>query len=187
MVSVTVSHEVRHAGVISAAKALTVRISLVARNVGMTVLVAVVHVRSAVIVNILTRAFDPVVKTLPLDLPPFLRWRIPTAAILSIVIVMFLGQGGGLDRAWYCDPEKNSKRGYYQSIENHDSCLLFSRPSSKSVARQGTVPRIQARGRSLLLRCGFAGAGRLSQQVFQGGAQAGLVVSEFHNDGRIKT
>jgi hypothetical protein len=104
-VSVTVSHEVRHGRLISAAKAVTIRISLVTRNMGMTVLVAVIHVRPAVIINILACAFDPIVKTLPLGLPPFLRWRIPTAAILRIGIAMsFLGQAEGLDRAQSCDP-----------------------------------------------------------------------------------
>ena len=126
MISVMVSHEMRHGRFISAAKALTIRISLVARNMRMTVLVAVIHVRSTVIINILACAFDPIVKTLPLGLPPFLRRRIPTAAILRIGIAMsFLGQAGGLDRAQSCDPEKNGKCGYYQSIESHELYLLF--------------------------------------------------------------
>jgi hypothetical protein len=99
MVTATVSHEVRHARFISAPKALAISISLVARYMRMTVLVAVVHVRTAVIVKIPACAFDPIVKTLPLGFPPFLRRGIPAAAILRIAVVMFLGQGGSLDRA----------------------------------------------------------------------------------------
>ncbi len=140
VVSVTVSHEVRHGGFISASKAFTVRISLVARYVRMTVLVAIVHVRSAVIINILACSFDPIVKALPLGFAPILRWRIPTATILSIGIVMFLGQAGGLDRAQSCDTEKNSKCGYYHSIESHIRSPFFSRPSNKPVTRQGNAP-----------------------------------------------
>jgi hypothetical protein len=99
MVAVAVTHEVRYAHFISAAKALAIRISLVTRNMRMTVLVSIVHVRPTVIVKIPARAFDSIVKSLALSFPPFLWGRIPSAAILGIAIMAFLGHCGTLDRA----------------------------------------------------------------------------------------
>jgi hypothetical protein len=99
VIAAAVSHEVRHADFISAAKALAIRLTLIAPNMRMTVLVSVVHVRSAVVVKIPACAFDAILKTLALGFAPFLRWRIPAAAILRIAIMMFLGQGGSFDRA----------------------------------------------------------------------------------------
>ncbi len=68
VVMVVVALQVRHTHLITTAKAVAIRISLVAWNMRMTVLIAVVHVRPPVIVEILARAFDPIVKTLPLYL-----------------------------------------------------------------------------------------------------------------------
>ena len=148
MVSVTVSHEVRHTSIISAAIAFTVRISLVARNMRMTVLIAVVYVWPAMIIEIPVCAFDPIVKTLPLDFSPFLRWRIPTAAILRIGIVMsLLGQAEGLDRGQSCDTEKNSKNGHYYTIESHDSVSFFlAALQGKQATGHGNVPGVEAAG-----------------------------------------
>jgi len=47
------------------------------RNVGMTVLVAIVHVWLAMIVEVLARTFDPIVKSTPLNLVKLIRRRIP--------------------------------------------------------------------------------------------------------------
>jgi hypothetical protein len=128
VVMVVVSLEVRHTYVIATAKAFTIRIPLVARNMRMAVLVAVAHVWPPVIVEVLARTFDPIVKTLPLDLLQFLRWCIPAAAILSIAFVRrSLGKAGSFDRAQSRDAQEKGNCGYYQSIESHDSYLLFSR------------------------------------------------------------
>jgi hypothetical protein len=77
------ARQVRHTLIVATAKAITIRFSLVARNPRIAVLIAVVHIWPPVIVEILARAFDPVLETLALDLLQFLRRRIPAAAILG--------------------------------------------------------------------------------------------------------
>jgi hypothetical protein len=51
---------------------------------------------------------------------------------------------------------------------------------------QGKVPGMEAARWSLLLRCGFVVAGRLSQQVFERSAQASFVVAVLYNHGGVQ-
>lgn len=78
------AHEMGNALLVTAAKSIPVRFTLFGWKPWVAVLVAIVHVWAAVIVEVLACAFDPVVKTLPLNILQFLRRRIPAAAILGI-------------------------------------------------------------------------------------------------------
>jgi chemotaxis protein histidine kinase CheA len=73
-----------HGAVISLAKTFAIVVAKSARNPGMAVLIAIIHVRTAVIVEVLAGAFDAVVKPLTLDLAKLSRRRIPSAAVLAI-------------------------------------------------------------------------------------------------------
>src|ERR1019366_277577 len=109
-----------------APKAITIGFPLFARKAGITVLVAIVHVRLAVIVEILARAFNAILETLALNLLQFLRRGIPVAAILGIgsEARRLLGLAGGLGHAKPCGAQENRKCRYYQPIESHGFCLL---------------------------------------------------------------
>jgi hypothetical protein len=78
------AHQVSHTAFVAATKSFAVRFSHSPRNTGMTILVAVVHIRPAVVVKIPARAFDAVMKAAALHFLPLLRRRIPRAAFLSI-------------------------------------------------------------------------------------------------------
>jgi hypothetical protein len=120
-----VSDKVSHADVIATAKAIAVRVPLVAWSMRMTVLIAVIHVWAAVVVEILVRAFDSIVEPLALDLLHFLRWRIPSAVILSVGIVRgTLGHAGCFDSTQSCDAEEKGNCRYYKPIESHVVYLL---------------------------------------------------------------
>ncbi len=75
--------EVGSALFVATAITVSICLALFAGTPRVSVFVAIVHVQVAVIVVIIARAFDSVVKTLPLNLLQF-PWRcIPTAAILG--------------------------------------------------------------------------------------------------------
>ncbi len=74
--------EVGNALFVSTAITVSICFALFAGTPRVSVFIAIVQVKAAVIVEIVARAFDSVVKTLPLNLLQF-PWRcIPTAAIL---------------------------------------------------------------------------------------------------------
>jgi hypothetical protein len=83
MVVISISHKVRCADFVSMAKAFTIGFPLLARNMRMTELIAIVHVEPAVIIKVSSSAFNAIAKTLPLGLGQILRRHIPTAVILS--------------------------------------------------------------------------------------------------------
>jgi hypothetical protein len=73
-----------HRRVVAAAEALAVVPARVARNMGMTVFVAILYVRPAMMVEVLASTFDAIVEALALDVAELLRRRIPAAVILTI-------------------------------------------------------------------------------------------------------
>jgi hypothetical protein len=78
------AREVRDGGFIAAAKAVAVSFPVVVLDLRMTVLLAPVHVRAALMVEIVARGFDSVMKAAALELLQFLRRRIPAAVILTV-------------------------------------------------------------------------------------------------------
>jgi hypothetical protein len=80
---VAIVHQVMRGDIVSAPEAFAIRLALLARKMRMTKLVAVIHVKPAVIAEVLPRAFNSVAETLVLDLRQILRRHIPAAAILG--------------------------------------------------------------------------------------------------------
>jgi hypothetical protein len=74
--------KVRNAPIVTAAKSLLIRFALFGGKMRISILVAIVHVGTAVIVEILARAHDPIVKTLTLHIPQILRRPLPVIPIL---------------------------------------------------------------------------------------------------------
>jgi len=72
-------HEMVHCFFIAPTKTFAIIFTRTRLNIWVPVFLAVIHVRSAVIVKILAGALDSIVITLPLDLTKFLWRRIPTA------------------------------------------------------------------------------------------------------------
>ena len=72
-----------HRCFIAAAKTFAVVSLGTVWNMGMTILVPVVDIRSAVIVVVFARALNAVVKTLTLDIAKLLRRSVP-GAVLSV-------------------------------------------------------------------------------------------------------
>jgi hypothetical protein len=71
----------------------------------MAVLVAVVHVRTAVVVEIPVGALNSIVEALALDLVQFLRRRVPATAILTISVRRPLRGAGSLGGGQSCGSE----------------------------------------------------------------------------------
>jgi hypothetical protein len=134
------ARQVRHTPFIAAAKAITIGFPLFARKAGIAVLVAIVHVRLAVIAEILARAFNAILETFALNLLQFLRRGIPVAAILGIgsEARRLLGLAGCLGHAKSCGAEEKGRCRYCHPIESHGFYLLcFSQFPSMLVLRQG--------------------------------------------------
>lgn len=68
MVVVTISGQVVGANFVSAAEALAIRLPLLARDMGMAELIAIVHVKPAVVVEVFPSPLDSVAEPLVLDL-----------------------------------------------------------------------------------------------------------------------
>ncbi len=81
------AREVLNACVVSAPESLAVSVPLMLRQIWMPVLVAVIGVWLAVILNVLTRAFDSIAEALALDIGESLRRRIPIAVILAVTLL----------------------------------------------------------------------------------------------------
>jgi len=81
-------HEVGHGGLITTAEACTVVFPCSAKVMRAAILIAIVDVRAAAILKVPARAFNAIVKALPLDFAEFLRWRVPSAHALAPVLVM---------------------------------------------------------------------------------------------------
>ena len=66
-----------HANLISALKAVPVGLAIAIRNMRVPKLIAIVHIRPTMIASIFPRAFDPIMKTMPLRLLKLWRRRVP--------------------------------------------------------------------------------------------------------------
>ena len=82
--SLMLTHQMMHGAVISLPEPFTIVLAKIARDPGMTVLIAVIHVRTAVIVKVLAGAFNAIVKALTLGLAELCRGRIPSPAVLAV-------------------------------------------------------------------------------------------------------
>ncbi len=186
---IVIVHQVMRSHFVSTAKAFTVRFALIARKVRMTELVAIIHVKPAVVVEVSPRALDAIVKSLPLGLGQVLRRHIPAAVTILSESGRGLAQGLGksFGASWPCSAEEKSECRDCKSIESHDWNLLFSRlsgwPFGLKIDEIGKWGQQKwPRRWSLLLRCGSSRGCRLAKQVFEGGADAGFVVAILDDD-----
>lgn len=83
-------HQVRNGLLVSATKCITVSLSHVVWDIWMTVFIAVINVGATMILDILSRSFDPIVKATALNVVEFSGWGIP---IPSISILTECGGG----------------------------------------------------------------------------------------------
>jgi len=148
MIPVMIAHQVRHTDLVATTKAFTIRFPLNARYARMTELIAIVHVWPAVIVEVLSCAFDSIVEALPLGLMQILWRHIPATAILrKSRRRLRCGEGGELESAQSRDSEEKDKCRGYQSIESHGLYLLFCRGlQGNQVARHGNGTGPESRG-----------------------------------------
>jgi hypothetical protein len=77
-----------HGHVVATAETFTVVFSSAGRDVGMTILIPIVHIWSAVVIEVLACALDSIVKTLALNLTKLPGRGIPT------VFIVILGKAG---------------------------------------------------------------------------------------------
>jgi hypothetical protein len=70
-----------HRDLIASAKTFAVVVASAGRDVGVTILIAVAHVRSPVVIEVLASAFNPIVKSLPLYISELLRWVVPSTIL----------------------------------------------------------------------------------------------------------
>src|ERR1700722_5333638 len=89
----SVMHEMIHGFVVAAAESLAIVVSRTSLNMRMTVFITVVHVRLAVVVEVLASSFDAIVEALTLDIAKLLRWCIPFTPSLIIAAWLFLWLG----------------------------------------------------------------------------------------------
>jgi hypothetical protein len=95
IVPTTFARHMRHGLLVSAAKGLLVIPSHFARHIRMTILIAVVDVWPAVIVNILSRTFNSIVKTPALNVVE-LSWRSFPVVPVSILTIPRRRFGDGI-------------------------------------------------------------------------------------------
>jgi hypothetical protein len=76
------SHQMRHGDVVTATEALAIGAPHGFRDVGTAILIAIVDVGTAMIAEILSCAFDAVVKASALNVVPRIGWAIPVFTIL---------------------------------------------------------------------------------------------------------
>lgn len=141
--------EVRDGGIVAAAKAVAVSVPIVARNPGMTELLAAVHVRAALIVEIIARGFDSIVKAAALKFLEFLWRRIPAAAVLAVSgrwRSLRHTRGSG-HAAQACGSQKQRKCQYCESIESHSSFipLVEKIPQHSVLSKEKDTGRESAR------------------------------------------
>lgn len=94
-------HQVLHTDLVAAAEAFAVVVTQGAFDVRVAVLVAVVHVRTAVVVEVLARTLDAVVEAAPGSVLELGRRSVPSALIRTrrrwrrSLLVLRTGSGGG--------------------------------------------------------------------------------------------
>ncbi len=76
--------DVLHRHVVAAAESLTVIMPKLPGNVGVPELITVVHVGTAMVLNIPPGSLDAILEAPPRILSEFLRWRIPSTRTLPI-------------------------------------------------------------------------------------------------------
>ncbi len=74
--------QVRHAYVVSAAKAFAICAPHVLRNIGMAVFLAIVDIGTTMVTEVLVSSLDTVMKAAPLHVVPLIRRSLPVIAIL---------------------------------------------------------------------------------------------------------
>ena len=79
--------QMSNAPLITAPKAILVRVPLVAGNTRVPIFIAIIGIRPPVIVKVLLGANNPIPKAAPLNVLQFLRWCIPAPSILAIAIL----------------------------------------------------------------------------------------------------
>src|ERR1700744_3990918 len=92
-------HQVIHAGLIATAEAFLVIGFRAGRDVRMAIFIAVVDVGTAVIVVVLSGAFDSVVIALLLNVTKFFRWRVPSGFLSKCCSG---SRGKGYSETWCC-------------------------------------------------------------------------------------
>jgi len=85
--------EMIHGNLVPAAESIAVVLSRTWRDMRMTVLIAIVHVRPAVVIEVLASSFDAIVEALTLDIAKLLRWCVPSTRSLIITAWLFLWLG----------------------------------------------------------------------------------------------
>jgi hypothetical protein len=82
VIMVMIFQQMRSRPFISLAEAIAAVIAHIARNMGMTILVVIIGIRSAVVVEVLPGSVDAIVKPLALGIAKFLRGFVPIVVIL---------------------------------------------------------------------------------------------------------
>jgi hypothetical protein len=77
-------HQMVHRNIVAAPESIAIVMSRTWRNMRMAKFVAVIHVRRAVVVEVLARPFNAVVETLTLNVTKLLRRGIPSTRCLAI-------------------------------------------------------------------------------------------------------
>jgi hypothetical protein len=76
-----------HGGFVAATETLAIVSAGTSRNVRMTIFIAVIDVRSAVVVVILAGAFDSIVKALALYVAKLLRRIVPGSIMVAVLTI----------------------------------------------------------------------------------------------------
>src|ERR1022692_3458491 len=82
LATIAVAHQMRHGHIVTTAEALPVAPSQLERNTRMPVLIAVVDVRTAVVLHIPARAFHSIPEATPLHLAELSRRRVPSTPVM---------------------------------------------------------------------------------------------------------
>lgn len=115
----------RHRDFVAATESLAVVVSCACRNMRMTIFVAPLYVRRAVMVEVLAGSFDAVMEALTLDIAKLLRRCVPSTRSLVVIVVRAI--------LWLSDdkargPQSESKYWKCKSIELH---VQFLRPAAQ--------------------------------------------------------
>ncbi len=123
--AIVIAHKVTHRSLITTAKALTIGFAKVERKIGVPVLVPIVYIRTTMVVEVLSRTFDAILKAPALDLLPLTRRRIPRIPILDVSAALTVWYPGCPYCASASGPQEKSKNRHYKPIKNH--YLIFLR------------------------------------------------------------
>jgi len=78
-----------HRHVVPSAKTFTIVMPRRSRHIWVTILIAVIHIRPSMVLDILPRSLDPVMKALPPNVVPEVRWRsIPSTLITRSIAAL---------------------------------------------------------------------------------------------------